>query len=85
MQQRKEVEETALHSPKAKKKKRKSSSKQIFQDRLDTMSSTLLAMKELMVQSGLTGRLMETNHKADKPGTVCTEGTSSETTIYQNI
>ena len=85
MQQRKEVEETALHSPKAKKKKRKSSSKQIFQDRLDTMSSTLLAMKELMVQSGLTGRLMETNHKADKPGTVCTEGTSSETTIYQNV
>ena len=77
-----ELDELVFESPKPKKKKRKSSSKKAFQERLDTMSSTLLAMKELMVQSGLTGKLQGDKEKTGRDN-LATESTS-ETMIYKN-
>ena len=50
------------------------------------MSSTLLAMKELMVKNGLTGELEKINRKsnAGKSDHISAIQSSSETTIYKN-
>ena len=75
------------------KKKRKDAWKSI-EDRLDTMSSSLLAMTELLKQNGIitepsTSKIKEVNPSKElkkgksEPPVELTE-TTSETTIYQN-
>ena len=72
-----------LHSPRAKKKRKKASSKAILEERLDTISSTLLAMKELMVKNGLVTE--EQGKKVKCQGNVDTNLLTSQTTIYRNV
>ena len=84
-QQIDETDQEVLASPCAKRKKKKSRRSSV-EARLDTMSSTLLAMKELMVKNGLTGELEKINRKsnAGKSDHISAIQSSSETTIYKN-
>ena len=83
--------------PKAKKQKK--SRRNSVEERLDTMSSTLNALKDLVVKGGLTGTIGSMNnsggHKMTNPSkmqmsglgklsVIPTENSVSDTTIYHN-
>ena len=89
-----EQDKTPQPTPRKRKKKSKQDS---VEERLDTMSSVLIAMKELLMQKGVTDNLTasqvlledkggnEPSTSGHEPGTILTNQSTSETTIYQNV
>ena len=82
-----------LDSPNNRKRKNSAKRQTSVEDRLDTMSSTLLAMKELLVQQGiaLPGRDSAKQQQSEKQlkrgesrGTQSIHTSESETTVYGN-
>ena len=79
-------------TPQKPKKRRKESNRRSVEDRLDTLSSTLLAMKELLVKSGISEP--DSRKAGNSPAEVKTSGKSgndnklttsqSEMTIYES-
>ena len=61
-------------------KKKQKDKRQSVEDRLDNLSDTLLAMKELLVHKGL----VEGIPPKDTGNVGTTEKSTSDTTIYQN-
>ena len=74
------------------KKKRKKDKRKSMEDKIDTMSNTLLAWQEIMMKNGLLNKEATDGSKKNKEkrdvnhtGELGLTETNSETTIYRNI
>ena len=77
-------------SPEVNKKKQKQRKRSSVEDRLDTLSNTLLAMKELLTKKGITEPITTDSKELSKKDSTktgrdkVTDDLLSDTTIYQN-
>ena len=89
-QDRMEISHQSLPARAVEKKKSRKHKPKSMEDRLDTMSSTLMAMKEFLLKNGIIeiteGSAKANNgRKAAKLGKMLSENSASETMVYKTV